>query len=892
MVMMMTMIKCIYLFILASLIIKIVYGIPLSQCGTISSPGTYTFSRDIFASSTSCIIINADDVILDGAGYRLTSTFENSTYAIDVTYNNAIIQNVIIQDFNIGVKVTGNGALVRNVTVQPSRIGSPTMNMMQGFEILYHNHIVEDNKVLGLYSFDVDSVYQQPILLAYASNCTIRNNIIDGFRVGNRQDTGLRGRGMLLYTVVNSTIANNTISNIHGGDSSGGGGSGGEAICIHITASSDNIALIGNTCSNIVGGVPSTQANYTGSVGYTIGIMTNTYRLTLPLPRSSSSSLLLNTLDGVPLILSSYMTSSSSPLVLSSLTLDYNGSTPFVYYNDDTGDLVSAGMVLVECANVSLKDITMRNVGSLTRLSYDNPAYGLYASKVSNLFLDRVTLMRVSGSDGTLGYYDRPTGTGAYGAYIESSMSVRWRGGGVQGVMAGRGHPGSEDGDGGDAYGVHMNEVGSFILEDIDIYTIIGGRGVFSGGSSTSLSLVSSYGTMSRVRESSIYGGSSSVGSGPTQSFSISISPSSPTINTTSYTINGTLSQSADIIFFEPYDDPNQICRNYYDNTTLIQSSSSSAIVNLIGSATLRKPLLPGTYRLCWYPRLYNFSISWQHPNPIIIPSVPLHQLTIIPQVQTYNTTKALNLTILSSSSSGGGGGGDDVFVGAISLPPNLLPSSAFPGINNNMAVSLTVQNVDQAFLSLASNATWGPSWRDYIVSYVFDISFLVSADGGGGLLAMNDTHKIRFEDDVMVTFKIIATGNITDTLCLGYIDTSKNVWVCEDRQLTVLERSENTSIVRGRTPHFTNFGIISDPSGRTSVRQSIEQRGSSVSFNVYGLAFGLVGGVLVALAITLPLVYYYGWRRKAREEAATQDYGEIDLNATTMARRSTSVGE
>jgi parallel beta-helix repeat protein len=70
--------------------------LPISDCGTINISGNYSLSEDIFQNEPQdCILINADDVVLDCNGRTIELDFERKT-AITSTGDNTVIKNWLI----------------------------------------------------------------------------------------------------------------------------------------------------------------------------------------------------------------------------------------------------------------------------------------------------------------------------------------------------------------------------------------------------------------------------------------------------------------------------------------------------------------------------------------------------------------------------------------------------------------------------------------------------------------------------------------------------------------------------------------------------------------------------------------------------------------------------
>ena len=80
---------------------------PISACTKISSPGEYILTQNIINSTiNTCIAITSSNVIFDGAGYTIASTY--GTYGVYVynstnTLMNVTVLNLIVMDWSFGI---------------------------------------------------------------------------------------------------------------------------------------------------------------------------------------------------------------------------------------------------------------------------------------------------------------------------------------------------------------------------------------------------------------------------------------------------------------------------------------------------------------------------------------------------------------------------------------------------------------------------------------------------------------------------------------------------------------------------------------------------------------------------------------------------------------------
>lgn len=168
--------------------------ISISSCTTIESSGDYVLTQDIDHQTGRCIIIDADDVTIDGQGHTISgATSENPTqrgllYTDGVS--NLTIKNITVRDW-----VEGWGLHLRNVTnLEVTNITA--LNCTVGATIRRGTEItLTDNTV---------SNCNGGIALAYPETGTVRNNSITENAAG-----GMSAYGFQDSEFVGNTIADN-----------------------------------------------------------------------------------------------------------------------------------------------------------------------------------------------------------------------------------------------------------------------------------------------------------------------------------------------------------------------------------------------------------------------------------------------------------------------------------------------------------------------------------------------------------------------------------------------------------------------------------------------------------------------------------------------------------
>jgi hypothetical protein len=201
---------------------------------TISAPGHYCLANNI-NSSTSAIVISADDVALDCGGHVIdgTATVASST-AIGVRTNgernNVSVKDCIIKGFAEGLVLSGFGNSITNNTV--------TASWARGMRVYGDNNVVRNNWITDVGGTTYASYYSAGIISMGTTD--IRSNTISG--VTARVSSGKGAYG--IYSTSNNAgaITDNTVRNLV---ADGGG------INLAIaTQSSTNAVVINNQASN------------------------------------------------------------------------------------------------------------------------------------------------------------------------------------------------------------------------------------------------------------------------------------------------------------------------------------------------------------------------------------------------------------------------------------------------------------------------------------------------------------------------------------------------------------------------------------------------------------------------------------------------------------------
>ena len=110
----------------------------VSACGTLYGPGIFTLTGSISNITGTCFNIATNDVTLNGAGYTLTASSSNTSYAINANnFSNFVLASTTVSTYtklitsSSTVSITGNAVNLSNKTVTASSVylDSTTLNL-------------------------------------------------------------------------------------------------------------------------------------------------------------------------------------------------------------------------------------------------------------------------------------------------------------------------------------------------------------------------------------------------------------------------------------------------------------------------------------------------------------------------------------------------------------------------------------------------------------------------------------------------------------------------------------------------------------------------------------------------------------------------------------------
>ncbi|MDP9161474.1 MAG: hypothetical protein M3O09_14735 [Acidobacteriota bacterium] len=125
--------------------------IPISSCAKINASGSYVLTKNITATAAamkpvwpsptflSCIIIAADNVTLDLAGYVITGPGSANTSGVSqdtTTRNGDVVHSGAVNNFETGVMFAGSGHTIQNINASKNGDG-------------IYIHLQSGNRVIG-----------------------------------------------------------------------------------------------------------------------------------------------------------------------------------------------------------------------------------------------------------------------------------------------------------------------------------------------------------------------------------------------------------------------------------------------------------------------------------------------------------------------------------------------------------------------------------------------------------------------------------------------------------------------------------------------------------------------------------------------------------------------
>ncbi|WP_435154454.1 NosD domain-containing protein [Haladaptatus sp. DFWS20] len=205
----------------------------LDSCTTITESGRYVLSGDIESPAKTCIRVNADDVVLSGAGHSVDGgVFRENTTGVAVTGANVTVRNLSVRRWTFGIRYeSAPDGVVRNVrtwrtvdgvTFASSPGASVTrlsaMNGVSGISFVDSDEgIVRDSTIRYQSSTGVFVADSRRVAVANATVTRTETGIaLLGSRQGRVNDSVVRATGtssLLLLDSRGNSVRNVTLSN-------------------------------------------------------------------------------------------------------------------------------------------------------------------------------------------------------------------------------------------------------------------------------------------------------------------------------------------------------------------------------------------------------------------------------------------------------------------------------------------------------------------------------------------------------------------------------------------------------------------------------------------------------------------------------------------------------
>ncbi|WP_248910333.1 NosD domain-containing protein [Halocatena marina] len=177
---------------------------PINSCTTITSSGEYILTQNITNSSaTTCIDIQASDVVFDGNGHTIDGIDNNSSFGVFArgVSSDVTVTNLTSTDWRDGIIYlsSDNGTVENTITKSNFQgiYGAGDMN----------NNSINNNKV-------VNNTADGIILFGGPSSPTTNNTLSNNYVSGNRLSGIYFDRVTPDNTIVNNTVVNNGLTGI------------------------------------------------------------------------------------------------------------------------------------------------------------------------------------------------------------------------------------------------------------------------------------------------------------------------------------------------------------------------------------------------------------------------------------------------------------------------------------------------------------------------------------------------------------------------------------------------------------------------------------------------------------------------------------------------------
>ena len=334
---------------------------PISACTAISSPGTYVLTQNIINSTNStCISITSNNVVLNGAGYKIDGVDVTSTYGVYV-YNqttplkNVTVKNLKVMDWYFGIYYSAlNGSIANNTASNNFNgiyLNSTNNNNLNGNRVLKNfNGIYLSSSSNNSLSGNNVSKNSNGIYL----NSTSNNNL-NGNRVANND------LGIYLSSSSNNSLNGNDVSNNTKG--------------IYLNSTSNN-NLDGNRVANNDLGIYLSSSSNNSLNGNDVSNNTKGIYLNSTSNNNLNDNIVANNLNGI------YLSSSSNNSLNGN---DVSKNSNGIYLNSTSNNNLDGNRVANNLNGIYLSSSSNNNLSGNNVSKNSN---GIYLNSTSNNNLD------------------------------------------------------------------------------------------------------------------------------------------------------------------------------------------------------------------------------------------------------------------------------------------------------------------------------------------------------------------------------------------------------------------------------------------------------------------------------------------------------------------------
>jgi hypothetical protein len=203
--------KCFLYMIILIALISIVFGAYITSCQNINSDGTYYLANNL-VSSGNCIVVNAQNVVIDGQGYSITSSghgivinvssFNISIVNVNISsnqnsiYREGFVENSTITIYNSTLISNGSNLLVRNQS-----------HSVNSLSIEIQNSTLNSSGNNNIY-FSINTSSNNTIRIVNSSMYANHSNIVPNTYLNGSVEN-------LVLEVVNSTLNASNSQNVY-----------------------------------------------------------------------------------------------------------------------------------------------------------------------------------------------------------------------------------------------------------------------------------------------------------------------------------------------------------------------------------------------------------------------------------------------------------------------------------------------------------------------------------------------------------------------------------------------------------------------------------------------------------------------------------------------------